>query len=203
MYKTLTQVGLFLVLVFVLLITFYKYFYVQENNEESRIKITSPNLNKTIEIKKRDQKVQSDSEISNLSYKKFDIQKNLYLINAKKGKINNKDPNIIFMEDVEASITYLNNEKLIILSKNAIFDKKNFQTKFFNKVKLIYQDKILLSDNLEFLFDKNIAIFKDNVRYQDLDTKMFSDKIQINLLTKDREILSKNENEKIKIEKNK
>ena len=107
------------------------------------------------------------------------------------------------MEDVEASITYLNNEKLVILSKNAIFDKENFQTKFLNKVKLIYQDKILLSDNLEFLFDKNIAIFKDNVRYQDLNTKMFSDKIKINLLTKDIEILSKNENEKIKIEKNK
>lgn len=203
MYKTLTQVGLFLILVFVLLITFYKYFYVQENNEESKIKTISPNINKTIEIKKRDQEVQSDSEISNLSYKKFDIQKNLYLINAKKGKINNKDPNIIFMEDVEASITYLNNEKLLILSKNAIFDKKNFQTKFLNKVKLIYQDKILLSDNLEFLFDKNIAIFKDNVRYQDLNTKMFSDKIKINLLTRDIEILSKNENEKIKIEKNK
>ena len=97
MYKTITQVGLFLVLVFVLLITFYKYFYVQENNEESKIEIISPNLNKTIEIKKRDQEVQSDSEISNLSYKKFDIQKNLYLITAKKGKINNKKPNIIFM----------------------------------------------------------------------------------------------------------
>ena len=108
-------------------------------------------------------KVQSDSEISNLSYKKFDIQKNLYMITAKKGKINNKKPNIIFMEDVEASITYLNNEKLVILSKNAIFDKENFQTKFLNKVKLIYQDKILLSDNLEFLFDKNIAIFKDTL----------------------------------------
>ena len=92
---------------------------------------------------------------------------------------------------------------MVILSNNAIFDKKNFQTKFLNKVKLIYQDKILLSDNLEFLFDKNIAIFKDNVRYQDLNTKMFSDKIKINLLTKDIEILSKNKNEKIKIEKNK
>ena len=202
MYKTLTQVGLFLVLVFVLLITFYKYFYDQEN-EERKVEIISTDLNKKIEIIKKDQEVQNDSDISNLSYKKFDIQKNLYLINAKKGKINNKDPNIIFMEDVEASITYLNNEKLIILSKNAIFDKKNFQTKFFNKVKLIYQDKILLSDNLEFLFDKNIAIFKDNVRYQDLNTKMFSDKIKINLLTRDIEILSKNENEKIKIEKNK
>ena len=202
MYKTLTQVGLFLVLVFVLLITFYKYFYDQEN-EERKVEIISTDLNKKIEIIKKDQEVQNDSDISNLSYKKFDIQKNLYLINAKKGKINNKDPNIIFMEGVEASITYLNNEKLVILSKNAIFDKKNFQTKFLNKVKLIYQDKILLSDNLEFLFDKNIAIFKDNVRYQDLNTKMFSDKIKINLLTKDIEILSKNKNEKIKIEKNK
>ena len=202
MYKTLTQVGLFLVLVFVLLITFYKYFYDQEN-EERKVEIISTDLNKKIEIIKKDQEVQNDSDISNLSYKKFDIQKNLYLINAKKGKINNKDPNIIFMEGDEASITYLNNEKLVILSNNAIFYKKNFQTKFLNKVKLIYQDKILLSDNLEFLFDKNIAIFKDNVRYQDLNTKMFSDKIKINLLTKDIEILSKNKNEKIKIEKNK
>mgnify|MGYP000197209366 CR=1 FL=1 len=202
MFKTITQVGLFLVLVFVLLITFYKYFYVQENNEESKIEIISPNLNKTIEIKKRDQEVQSDSEISNLSYKKFDIQKNLYLITAKKGKINNKKPNIIFMEDVEASITYLNNEKLVILSKKAIFDKENFQTKFLNKVKLIYQDKILLSDNLEFLFDKNIAIFKDNVRYEQLDTKMFSDEIIINLLTKEIIIKSKNNSNKVIIKKN-
>ena len=200
MYKTLTQVGLFLILVFVLLITFYKYFYVQENNEESKIKTISPNINKTIEIKKRDQEVQSDSEISNLSYKKFDIQKNLYLINAKKGKINNKDPNIIFMEDVEASITYLNNEKLLILSKNAIFDKKNFQTKFLNKVKLIYQDKILLSDNLEFLFDKNIAIFKDNVKYNNQNIEAFSDIVVINLLTKEIDIKSKNQ-KKIRIRK--
>tara|TARA_B100001559_G_C16404292_1_gene577266 strand:+ start:408 stop:1016 length:609 start_codon:yes stop_codon:yes gene_type:complete len=202
MHKTLTQVGLFLILIFVLSLTFYKYFYIKENNIE-KVEKTSPDIKETIKTKKNYEEVKNDSEISNLSFKKFDIQNNLYLITARKGKINNQDPNIIIMEDVEASITYLNNEKLIILSKNAIFDKKNFQTKFSNNVKLIYREKILMSDILEFLFDKNIAIFRDNVRYQDLDTKMFSDKITINLLTKDIEISSKNENEKIKIEKNK
>ncbi len=202
MYKTLTQVGLFLVLVIVLVVTFYEYFYVQENNLKKIEKI-SPDIDETIIKKKIVEEVENDSEISNLSYKKFDIQKNLYLITAKKGKINNKDPNIIFMEDVEASITYLNKEKLIILSNKAVLNKKNFQTKFSDEVKLMYQEKILISDNLEFLFDKNIAIFRDNVRYQDLDTKMFSDKIKIDLITKDIEITSKNKNEKIKIEKNK
>ncbi len=202
MYKTLTQVGLFLVLVIVLLVTFYKYFHVQENNLKKIEKI-SPDIDETTINKKIVEETENDSEISNLSYKKFDIQKNLYLITAKKGKINNKNPNIIFMEDVEASITYLNKEKLIILSNRAVFDKKNFQTKFSNEVKLMYQEKILKSDNLEFLFDKNIAIFRDNVRYQDLDTKMFSDKIKIDLITKDIEISSKNKNEKIKIEKSK
>ena len=201
MYKTLTQVGLFLILVFVLLITFYKYFYVQENNEESKIKTISPNINKTIEIKKRDQEVQSDSEISNLSYKKFDIQKNLYLITAKKGKINNKDPNIIFMEDVEASITYLNKEKLIILSNKAVLNKKNFQTKFSDEVKLMYQEKILISDNLEFLFDKNIAIFRDNVKYYNQNIEAFADVVSINLLTREIDIKSKNK-KKIRINKN-
>ena len=51
MYKTLTQVGLFLVLVIVLVVTFYEYFYVQENNLKKIEKI-SPDIDETI-IKKK------------------------------------------------------------------------------------------------------------------------------------------------------
>ena len=123
------------------------------------------------------------------------------LIEALKGIIQDKKPNIIFMNEVKASITYLNNKKLLIFSKNAIFNNKSFETRFFDGVELRYEDQKLTSDSLDFLFDKNIAIFKDNVRYENLNTKMFSNKITINLLTKEIEINSKNSSEKIRIEK--
>ena len=104
------------------------------------------------------------------------------------------------MNVVEASLIYLNNERLIIYSEEAIFNKETFKTTFSKKVKLLYQEQILESDNLEFLIDKNIAIFKDNVKYYNQDIEAFSDIVVINLLTKEIDIKSKNQ-EKIRIKK--
>ena len=134
-----------------------------------------------------------DNELINLTYEKFDNSGNKYLIRAKKGILDNKRPNIIFMNIVEASLTHQNNEKLIIFSNEAIFNKENFKTTFSKDVKLIYQDHIIKSDNLEFLIDKNIAIFKDNVKYYNQSIEGFGDIVVIDLLTKEIDIKSKNQ----------
>jgi len=205
MYKTLLQIVIFLILVFILLTIFYKYFYITaDKNLEIKV---SPDI--TINDQVKEDKVLNkksensvDSEIYNLSYEKFDLYNNIYLIQAQKGIVNNDTPNIILMHGVKASITYENNEKLLINCKRAVFNKVNFETKFLDNVEVIFQDQKLRSDSLDFLFDKNIAIFKDNVRYQNIDTKMFSDKITINIITKEIEITSKNKSDRIKVEKN-
>jgi len=134
-------------------------------------------------------------------YEKFDTYGNLYLITSKKGILDKEQPDIIYMSMVEASLTYLNNEKLIINSKEAIFNKNDFKTTFSKNVKLVYQDQVLMSDNLEFLIDKNIAIFNDNVKYYNQDIKAFADIVIINLLTKEIEVKSKNQ-KKVIIKKN-
>jgi len=200
MYKTLIQIVLFLILILVLSFIFYKYFYTSKpitNATKNPASIILSDNSKA----KENMEISDDSEIYNISYKKFDILNNVYLIEAEKGTIKNKNPNIVIMTNVKASFTYLNNDKILISSNKAILDKENFQTNFFDDVKLTYQDHKLNSDSLEFLFNKNVAIFKDNVRYQNLDTKMFSNKITINLLTKDIEISSKNKLDKIKVQK--
>jgi len=200
MYKTLIQLVLFLILILVLSFIFYKYFYTSKtitNVTRSSTSIIGSDNSKA----KENKEVNDDSEIYNISYKKFDILNNVYLIEAEKGIVKNKNPNIVAMTNVKASITYLNNDKILISSNKAIFDKKNFETKFFDEVKLTYQDHELNSNSLDFLFNKNLAIFKDNVRYQNSDTKMFSNKITINLLTRDIEISSKNKLDKIKVQK--
>jgi len=200
MYKTLIQLVLLLILILVLSFIFYKYFYTSKtitNVTRSSTSIIGSDNSKA----KENKEVNDDSEIYNISYKKFDILNNVYLIEAEKGIIKNKNPNIVAMTNVKASITYLNNDKILIFSNKAILDKKNFETKFFDGVKLTYQDQELNSNSLDFFFNKNVAIFRDNVRYQNLDTKMFSNKITINLLTRDIEISSKNKLDKIKVQK--
>ena len=104
------------------------------------------------------------------------------------------------MNELVASLIYLNNEKLIINSKEAIFNKESFKTTFSKNVKLLYQEQTLESDNLEFLIDKNIAIFKDNVKYYNQDIEAYADIVNINLLTREIDIKSKN-HKKIKIKK--
>ena len=198
MYKRLIQIVLVFCLLLVLSLTFYNYFYEKELKIEKKIetqeKITQEKINTTQESK--------DNIIYNLSYKKFDIQNNFYQIEALEGVLKENDSNVILMKKVKATIKYLDYESLIILSENAIFNNKSFETNFYNGVKLIYEDQNLSSDNLDFLFDKNIAIFKDNVRYENLNTKMFSDEIILNLLSREIVIKAKKDLEKVQVLKN-
>ena len=200
MYKTLIQLVLLLILILIIFFIFNKYF-----NTEDKIDIenngTSLSKEKNNLLKKDLNEKNMENEIINLTYEKFDTTGNKYVIKAKKGILDSKRPNIIYMNLVEASLIYQNNEKLTIYSKEAIFNKENFKTTFSNKVKLTFQKQILESDNLEFLIDKNIAIFRDNVKYYDSDIEAFADFVDINLITKEISIKSKNQ-KKIKIKKN-
>ena len=199
MYKTLIQLFLLLILILIIFFISNKYFYtvdkIEEVNDNISLDIEKNNLPNEDLVKKS-----LDNEIINLTYEKFDTNGNKYLINAKKGILDNDRPNIIYMSLIEASLDYVNNEKLIINSKEAIFNKQNFKTTFSTDVKLIYKEQTLESDYLEFLFDKNIAIFKDNVKYNNLNIEAFSDIVVINLLTKEIDIKSKNQ-KKIRIRK--
>ena len=187
-------------LILIIFFIFNKYFYTEDKiNEVSNT--TSLSEEKNDLLIKDLKKDNIDNEIINLTYEKFDTNGNKYLIKAKKGILDSKRPNIVYMSTVEASLIYLNNDKLTINSKEAIFNKENFKTTFSKDVKLIYLEQILKSDNLEFLIDKNIAIFKDNVKYYNQEIEAFADIVDINLLTKEINIKSKNK-KRIKIKKN-
>ena len=200
MYKTLIQLVLLLILIFIIFFISNKYFFNEKKIEISK-NITSINLEKKKLLNEDSDKKSKNNEIIDILYEKFDTYGNQYLITSKKGILDKDQPDIIYMNMVEASLTYLNNEKLIINSKEAIFNKNNFKTTFSKNVKLVYQDQVIKSDNLEFLIDKNIAIFNDNVKYYNQDIKAFADIVIINLLTKEIEVKSKNQ-KKVIIKKN-
>ena len=200
MYKTLIQLVLLLILILIIFFISNKYFYAEDKIDEVK-KTSNLKIEKNDLLNNETDKKNMNNEIINLTYEKFDTNGNKYLIKAKKGILDNTRPNIINMIEVEASLIYLNNEKLIINSKEAIFNKESFKTNFSKSVKLLYKDQTLESDNLEFLIDKNIAIFRDNVKYYNQDIEAFADIVNINLLTKEINIKSKNQ-KKIKVKKN-
>jgi len=199
MYKTLIQLILLLILILIFFFISNKYFNTEDEVDEVN-NIISLNNDKNNLLNEDLKEKNVDNEIINLTYEKFDTNGNKYLIKAKKGILDNELSNIIYMNEVEASLIYLNNEKLIIYSKEAVFNKENFKTTFSKEVKLLYQEQTLESDILEFLIDKNIAIFKDNVKYYNQDIEAYADIVNINLLTREIDIKSKN-HKKIKIKK--
>ena len=200
MYKTLIQLVLLFILVLIIFFISKKYFNT-ENKIDIRNNEPSLSMEKNNLLKKNLDEENIENEIINLTFEKFDTDGNKYTIKAKKGMLDTKRPSIIYMSEVEASLVYQNNDKLIMHSKKAIFNKENFKTTFSNNVKLTFKEQILKSDNLEFLIDKNIAIFKDNVKYYSQEFEAFGDAVVINLLTKEIDIKSKNK-KKIIIKKN-
>jgi len=199
MYKKLIQIVLILSLLLILGFTFYKYFYNTDIISENKNQIVEKKNN---EIIINDNENIEDNIIYNLSYKKFDIQNNFYQVEALESSIKENNSNLILMKKVKAIVKYLDNEDLIIVSENALFNNKTFETSFYNGVELFFEDQKLTGGNLDFIFERNIAILRDKVKYEKLNTKMFSDKIIFNLLTKEITIKSKNASERVKIEKN-
>ena len=201
MHKTLIQLVLLLILMLIIFFVSSKYFYTEDDIKKVE-NSASVNIKKNNIINKDLDKKNIDNEILNLTYEKFDINGNKYLIKAKKGMLDSKRPNIVNMDVVEASLIFLNNDKLVIYSKEAILNKENFKTNFSKDVKLIYQEHQLESDHLEFLIDKNIAIFKDNVKYYNQNVEAFGDIVVINILTKEIDIKSKDQKKIIIKKKN-
>ena len=123
MYKTLIQLILLLILILIIFFIFNKYFNTEDKVNEVN-NIISLNNDKNNFLNEDLEKKNIDNEITNLTYEKFDTNGNKYLIKAKEGILDSELPNIIYMNKVEASLNYQNNEKLIIYSKNAIFNKE-------------------------------------------------------------------------------
>ena len=66
-------------------------------------------------------------------------------------------------------------------------------------MKLFHEEHNVLCDNLIVEFSKNYAILKNNLIYKNLNTKLFADKIEIDLIKRTTKTSMFDINDKIKI----
>ena len=186
--KTVIQLVLFTIIIIVLAIFFFKYF---DNSKKKSITEKNDKLiNQKLDTK--------DNSLDNIEYITTDNKGNQYIIRALSGYID-ENPELIKMQDIWSEITFFNSEKIQITSRTAVYNTVNFNTKFSNNVEIIYGKHKINCEKSDLIFSENLAKLYGNIVYENIYSKLFSDKMEINLITKDTKVYMNDINSNVKI----
>ncbi len=192
--KLLFQATILLVIVSIL--SFFYYQYLRDTNQK---------LTKAIE--KNDTKINDFNEdivneLVNVEYNSTDKNGNTFYLNAEKAVVElegSKNSNKVQLDEVVSVITIKNKGIIYIYSTNAIYNKLNHDTFFFNNVNINYLNNTIFSENLDLIFSEKICEICNNVSYKSEKLSLNSDKILIDMLTGDIRLEMKNKNEKVNL----
>ena len=187
--KIYIQLLLISVLIAISLLIFLKYF-------------KQPNLKNDFNISVGQATNTSNSLIEDLKYLSTDKEGNEYKIEAKRGNIDQGNPDIINLENVKAIISLQSSEFISIESKFAKYNTKNFDTLFNDSVSVDYGEHILRSEFLNLSFENNLVSIYENVRYQNGISFLKADKAEIDIINKKTKIFMENQNKKVQITNN-
>ena len=168
--------------IFIIIIAFYYTFFAEKNKDIE-------NLSRLDDTKKIETEINEKvaSELINIEYNSTDDKGNIYFINAKKAiiELGEQKNNQVKLEGVTSFINLKNKGLLNIYAKNAIYNKVNHDTLFYNGVKIEYLDNIITSQNFDLIFSKNLSNVYNNVVYKNRNSSLISDNIIIDMETGD------------------
>ena len=192
--KILVQFFLFSLFIFLSVFFYYEYF-----KKDSQIL----KINKTEKILLTTKEAEESNLIRGLRYFSVDDNGNKYEIRSEYGKMGLDNPNIILMTNVVAKIDIYNSDPIIITSTFAKYNVKNYDTNFEKNVFVKHVDNKLNGENLDLSFQNDLLLMYNDIIYQNSDTKLLADKLEIDLITKDSKIIMNDKKSKIKIIKKK
>ena len=191
---TLLSIGLLLILA-----TYILYPSIKEKRASFDEKELSEN-----EIFEEGSKTIKDEEtntFTNVEYKGFYNLTNPFSIKSDKARILKEDPDIIYMTNMKAIILMKDGKTVIITSDKGRYNKLTYDSFFEENVKATDNETIILSENLDLIASKDIAIIYNDVTItNDEKGSLKADKIDYNFITEFYKVsMFKNKNVKIKI----
>ena len=191
--KKSLQYSLLILLIFSSII-FYKKFF-SENEKIAEKKIDDKKINNY----NSDKKTKNSNVIETLRYISQDLVGNTYIIEADSAKfVKDKTENVILFR-VNAEIIRQNDDIIKINSDEAIYNKRNNDTIFKKAVSIEYGDQLIKSEVVKLNFSKNLIEIIENVHYMNRNTKIYADKVELDLLKKKMKISMINQNDNIQI----
>ncbi len=190
------QIG---ILIIILIIGYFTFLYLNQNNDGKLVEKSILNKVDKAQLKnKLSIKSQEASQILELSYKSSDEKGNVYQINSESGSIDNKNKNVLILENVTAKILVFNYGTFFIKSDMAKYNKSSLDTHFFDNVNLLYLNHIIKSEDLFLKYiDKEIKI-SNNVKYKNKENFLEADTVDLDLVTKTSKIYMNDKDQKVK-----
>ena len=187
--KSLIQ--LIIVLLIIIISTSAYLSYFNKNTE---------NLKTNTKAIKVENKINKNSDyIENINYTS-EISGNKYQITAERARIEMDNPDLMFLENVVSYITIKNSETIKVTSDFGEYNSENYDTIFSKNVVVTYPNHKILGEYLDFSYVNSIGIFSTNIIYFGNKTKMFADRIEIDLTTNNTKIFMIDNSDKVLIE---
>lgn len=177
----------------IFIFTYLSFFQKTNSNYLNETERLEKSLEQSLDMKKivkkdkdNDSVIEEDKNASNiisdLSYKNIDHKGNIFNINSKITKIFEDKDDLNFMEVVVARIFLLDGRVIEIFADKAIYNTINYNTEFVGNVLVVEDENKITSNNLDFIFDKNLITIYNNVKYKGYNKFLTADKVDINLL---------------------
>ena len=185
------QIILFGLGLLIFIFTYLSFFQKTNSNYLNETERLEKSLEQSLDMKKivkkdKDSVIEKNKNASNvisdLSYKNIDHKGNIFNINSKITKIFEDKEDLNFMEVVVARIFLLDGRVIEIFADKAIYNTINYDTKFAGNVLVVEDENKITSNNLDFIFDKNLITIYNNVKYKGYNKFLTADKVDINLL---------------------
>ena len=177
----------------IFIFTYLSFFQKTNSNYLNETEKLEKSLEQSLDMKKivkkdkdNDSVIEEDKKASNiisdLSYKNIDHKGNIFNINSKITKIFEDKEDLNFMEVVVARIFLLDGRVIEIFADKAIYNTINYNTEFVGNVHVVEDETKITSNNLNFIFDKNLITIYNDVKYKGYNKFLTADKVDINLL---------------------
>ena len=177
----------------IFIFTYLSFFQKTNSNYLNETERLEKSLEQSLDMKKivkkdkdNDSVIEEDKNTTNiivdLSYKNIDHKGNIFNINSKITKTFEDKEDLNFMEVVVARIFLLDGRVIEIFADKAIYNTTNYNTEFVGNVLVVEDENKITSNNLDFVFDKNLITIYNNVKYQGYNKFLAADKVDMNLL---------------------
>ena len=166
-------------------------FYYKGNIKDNNIEV----------VKIEDKKIEKLSEsnfFENVEYKGIDASGNRYLLKSRIAYFDDKKPELVNMEEMEAIFYFKDGTILKVFGNNGIYNNKTNDMKFRDEVKVVQSNNQIYADNLDYFNSKRIINIYGNVFGKSLDGNFNSDILNINIDNQSVDFLMNN-NDQVKI----
>ena len=168
----------------------------KKNNKKDEIILDKNNKN---QLNKKYENDNIKNLTKNIEYITSNRNGDIFKVIAEFAKTNLDNKDILDLENVNGNIKTKEKNEILISSKYASYNHSSQNSKFYQNVKIVYENKVITCDNLDISISQNIAVGYDNVILEEGNSIMKAKKITMNLLTKD---ISINSEDKIELKIN-